>query len=312
MAAKGEANVEHVTVNEVGLRDGLQNQAVLISTEGKLDLIRALVAAGVENLEVTSFVSPKAVPQMADAADLYMLLPDKDKLQYSVLVPNVRGYERAIAVGAKSVALVLAASDTMNKRHINMSLQETIAVCCDVVRRARKDGIDSRCYISGVFLCPFEGPIPNARIIELAEVMFAADAGEVIIADPLGIANPARVQRLFCEMSMKFDLARISAHFHDTRALALANVWAALQVGVRKFDSSIGGLGGCPFAPGATGNLATEDLVLMLAQCGFDTGINVEGLCKAIEVAEGLVKRPLGGRAMLWLKTRTNMLPITY
>ncbi len=304
--------MERIAVNEVGLRDGLQNQSVFVNTEGKLALIQALIAAGVQHMEVTSFVSPKAVPQMADAAELYAQLPAKDSIHYSALVPNMRGYERALAAGAKAIALVLAASDSMNKRHIGMSLQETLNVCCEVVRHANKDGVLARCYISGVFLCPFEGPIPNACILEFTESLFAAGAEEVIIADPMGIANPARVQRLFCELLTKFGLTRISAHFHDTRALALANVWAALQVGVRKFDSSIGGLGGCPFAPGATGNLATEDLVLMLAQCGFETGIDVEPLCKAIEVAERLVNRPLGGRAMPWMKSRTNLLPITY
>ncbi len=304
--------MEQVKVNEVGLRDGLQNQPVQVDTEGKLSLVRSLIDAGVTRIEVTSFVSPKAVPQMADAVELFRRLPSKDVIDYSALVPNLKGYERAAEAGVKSVALVLAASDTMNRKNINMSLEQARAACCDVIRRAGSDSVASRSYISGVFLCPFEGPVPNSRIVELAADMFAAGASEVIIGDPLGLANPAKVQGLFEEMSRTFDLETISAHFHDTRALALANVWAALCVGVRKFDSSVGGLGGCPFAPGSSGNLATEDLVLMLAQCGFETGIDVEGLRKAIKVAEGLVERTLGGRTMPWLESRTQLLPITY
>lgn len=304
--------MEHVTVNEVGLRDGLQNQPVLVPTEGKLGLVRILIASGVKHIEATSFVSPKAVPQMADASDLYKALPGKDRIDYSALVPNLKGYERAVEAGARSVAFVLAASDTMNKKNINMSLQQTMAACCDVIRQAGKDGVRSRTYISGVFVCPFEGPIPDERLIEMAETMFGEGADEVIIADPLGLANPTRVLGLFSGISHKIGLGKMSAHFHDTRALALANVWAALQAGVRKFDSSIGGLGGCPFAPGASGNLATEDLVLMLSQCGYETGIDVEGLRKAIKFAEELVKRPLGGRMMPWMESRTELVPITY
>lgn len=304
--------MDHVTVNEVGLRDGLQNQPVMVTTEGKLALVQALITAGLKNIEVTSFVSPKAVPQMADAAELYNSLPAKDRIVYSALVPNLKGYERAVEVGVKSVAFVIAASDTMNRRNINMSLEQTKAACCEVIRQAGKDGVNSRTYLSGLFICPFEGPIPDERIIDSAEEMLQAGTNEVIIADPLGLANPTRVFQLFGGIARKVGLERISAHFHDTRAMALANVWASLHAGVRKFDSSIGGLGGCPFAPQASGNLATEDLVLMLSQCGHETGIDVDGLREAIAVAEGLVRRTLGGRAMSWLESRTELLPITY
>lgn len=302
--------MEQVTVNEVGLRDGLQNQPALVGTDGKLALVQALVAAGIRHIEATSFVSPKAVPQMADAADLYAKLPNKEEIEYSVLVPNLKGYARAAEAGARSVALVLAASDTMNRKNINMSLSETRSACAEVIRQAKKDGLTGRCYISGLFVCPFEGPIPNGRILEMAEEMFGAGADEVIVADPLGVANPARLSGLFGEVAAKIDVRKISAHFHDTRALAMANVWAALQAGVRKFDSSIGGLGGCPFAPGASGNLATEDLVVMLAQCGFETGIDLDGLRRAVKVAERLVGRSLGGRTMAWLESRTELVPI--
>lgn len=304
--------MDHVTVNEVGLRDGLQNQRVVASTENKLSLINALIAAGVRNFEVASFVSPKAVPQMADASALYNALPSKDVIHYSALVPNLKGYERAVEAGARSVAFVLAASDTMNRKNINMSLEQTVAACGDVIRRAVNDGINSRCYISGLFICPFEGTIPDERIVDLATNMFAIGVNEVIVSDPLGVANPARISRLFDLLSATLDIRDISAHYHDTRALGLANVWAALQSGVRKFDSSIGGLGGCPFAPQASGNLATEDLVLMLSQCGFETGIDVGKLREAVKVAEGIIGRSLGGRTMSWLESRSDLLPITF
>lgn len=304
--------MEPVTVNEVGLRDGLQNQPVLVSTEGKLELARALIAAGIAHIEATSFVSPKAVPQMADAAELFRALPDKDRIDYSVLVPNRKGYDRAVEAGVRSVAFVLAGSDTMNRKNINMSMEQTKEACREIIRQANRDGVTSRTYLSGQYLCPFEGPIPDERIVDLAEELLQAGGDEVIVADPLGLANPARVIGLFGGISRRVGLGRISAHFHDTRALALANVWASLQAGVRKFDSSIGGLGGCPFAPGASGNLATEDLVLMLAQCGFETGIDVDGLRRAVAVAGGLVKRTLGGRAMPWLESRTDLVPIAY
>ncbi|MBI5576347.1 MAG: hydroxymethylglutaryl-CoA lyase [Deltaproteobacteria bacterium] len=304
--------MDYVTINEVGLRDGLQNQPVIVTTEGKIALVRALIAAGVKHIEATSFVSPKAVPQMADAADLYKKLPENDGIAYSALVPNLKGYERAVEAGVKSVAFVIAASDTMNKKNINMSLEQTKSACRDVIRHAKKDGVISRTYISGMFICPFEGPIPDEHIVDLAEELLREGTDEVIIADPLGLANPTRVYHLFCAFFRKIDLGRISAHFHDTRAMALANVWAALQVGVRKFDSSIGGLGGCPFAPGASGNLATEDLVLMLSQCGYDTGIDVEKLRASIKVAEDLLGRSLGGRTMAWFDSRSSLLPISY
>jgi hydroxymethylglutaryl-CoA lyase len=228
------------------------------------------------------------------------------------LVPNLKGYERAVEAGARSVAFVLAASDTMNRKNINMSLEQTVAACGDVIRRAVNDGINSRCYISGLFICPFEGTIPDERIVDLATNMFSIGVNEVIVSYPLGVANPERIFRLFNLLSATLDLRNISAHYHDTRALGLANVWAALQSGVRKFDSSIGGLGGCPFAPQASGNLATEDLVLMLSQCGFETGIDVGKLREAVKVAEGMVGRSLGGRTMSWLESRSDLLPITF
>ena len=271
-------------------------------------MIQALVEAGVRNIEVTSFVSPKAVPQMADAAQVFAGLPAKEKMHYSVLVPNQKGYERAKSTGVNSVAVVLSATETMNQKNINMSLATSRSVCNTVIARAKEDGLESRGYISVAFACPFEGPVDSNIVVELAEEMFKSGADEVIIADTIGAANPAHASRVFQLLTDTFGSEmiknRFSAHFHDTRAMALTNVWAALQWGIRKFDSSIGGLGGCPFAPGASGNLATEDGVMMLHQCGYETGINVDGLKKAIKVSEGLVQRELGGRMMPWLRSQ--------
>lgn len=296
--------MECVTVNEVGPRDGLQNQPVLVDTEGKIRLIQALIDAGVRSIEATSFVSPNAVPQMADAAALVAALPAKDRVDYSVLVPNIKGYERARAAGATSVAVVLSASETMNEKNINMSLAQARSACREVMRNTAADGITGRAYIAVAFSCPYEGPTPAQDVLELAEEMFTAGATEVIIADTIGAANPTEVFRLFSDLRARYAMERLSAHFHDTRAMALANVWAALHAGVRKFDSSIGGLGGCPFAPGASGNLATEDLVLMLNQCGYDARIDVYALCAAVKVAEKIVNRPLGGRMMAWFEAQ--------
>ncbi|HYW92175.1 MAG TPA: hydroxymethylglutaryl-CoA lyase [Gammaproteobacteria bacterium] len=294
---------EFVSVNEVGLRDGLQNQSVQVPTDGKLRLAGALADAGIRSMEATSFVSPRAVPQMADAAELYPALPRPDEIEYSALIPNMKGYERAREVGVRSVAVVLSATDTMNRKNINMSLEQTRRVCAEVVGRARGDGIYSRAYVAVAFECPFEGTVSGDRIGALTEEMFAAGADEVIVADTIGAANPSDVFQRFSDLARRFGPSRLAAHFHDTRALALANAWAALHGGVRRFDSSIGGLGGCPFAPGAAGNVATEDLVLMLEMCGFRTGIDIAGLRQAVEIASELVGYQLGGRISPWLQS---------
>lgn len=293
-----------VTINDVGPRDGLQNQPVLVSAEDKLRLIKHLVAAGIKDIEVTAFVSPKAVPQMADAQEVFTQLPVDDAVNYSALIPNEKGYERAVASGARSVAVVLSATETMNQKNIRMSLQQTKDVCKSVIERAKSDGVESRAYIAVAFECPYEGQVDSDLIMRLSDEMFSSGVSEIIIADTIGAANPTQVFNMFEMLKQHFDLNNISAHFHDTRALALANVWAALQSGLRKFDASIGGLGGCPFAPGASGNVATEDLVLMLHQCGFQTGIDIDKLRLAISVAEELVERPLGGRMLPWLKSQ--------
>lgn len=293
--------MEKVVVNDVGPRDGLQNDPADVAPADRAALIRALVAAGVPAVEVASFVSPNAVPKMAGAAEVVAGL-DLDSADFSALIPNARGYELARAAGVRAVAVVLSATDTMNRRNINMDLDTTIAVCGEILEQARRDGVTGRAYVSVAVACPYEGRVPEARVVDLTARMFDRGAAEVIVADTIGAANPAEVKSLFTSLTSEFGAASLSAHFHDTRALALANAWQALECGIRKFDASIGGLGGCPFAPGAAGNLATEDLVSLLHQAGFESGIDLDALLDVVALVGRLVDHPVGGRALPWLE----------
>ena len=295
--------MEQVIVNDVAPRDGLQNDPVAVSPGERAELIKRLVAAGLPAVEVAAFVSPKAVPKMAGATEVAAAL-DLDRADFSALVPNRKGYEMARAAGMRSVALVLSATETMNRRNINMGLDQAAAVCRETLQQARGDGLKARAYIAVAFECPYEGTVPDAEVERLAGDMFAAGAEEIIVADTIGAGNPTRAKALFGRMAAAFGAERLAAHLHDTRALALANAWQALECGVRKFDASAGGLGGCPFAPGAAGNLATEDLVSMLHQAGFQTGIDLTALLDVVLGMESLLGRPVGGRSLPWLRRR--------
>ena len=295
--------MEQVIVNDVAPRDGLQNDPVAVSPDERAKLIKRLVAAGLPAVEVAAFVSPKAVPKMAGATEVAAAL-DLDRADFSALVPNRKGYEMARAAGMRSVALVLSATETMNRRNINMGLDQAAAVCRETLQQARTDGLKARAYVAVAFECPYEGTVPDTEVERLAGDMFAAGAEEVIVADTIGAGNPTRAKALFGRMAAAFGAERLAAHLHDTRALALANAWQALECGVRKFDASAGGLGGCPFAPGAAGNLATEDLVSMLHQAGFQTGIDLAALLDVVLGMESLLGRPVGGRSLPWLRRR--------
>lgn len=297
---------DFVTVNEVGPRDGLQSQGKILSIEERLLMINALLASGIRSIEVGSFVSPKAVPQMAGTGELFGQLPMTEVVAYSALVPNMRGYELALAAGAKSIAVVLSATETMNQRNINMSLEQSTAVCAELLQRAREDGIEGRAYVAVAFECPFEGLTP-ARVVEsLTLRMLEAGARKVIVADTIGAANPKSVRDVLGSLIGLDSASMLSCHFHDTRGMALANVLAALELGVREFDSSIGGLGGCPFSPGATGNLATEDLVLMLHSMGLRSGIEPLALVGTVQRIQALAGVPLGGHAFRWLQRQAS------
>lgn len=295
--------MDGIHITDVAPRDGLQNQAVAVSSEAKLELIRLLAAAGIGSVEVTSFVSPKAVPQMADAGTLLpRVLQALPQLRASALVPNLRGLERAHAAGAREIAVVLSATETMNRRNINMGLQQATQVCEQTLHEAQRLGLRTRAYVAVAFDCPFEGATALDAVRSASQRMLEAGAHEIVIADTIGSAAPAQVQQRFAALAQVAPIERLAAHFHDTRGMGLANAWAALQVGVRRFDASVGGIGGCPFAPGAAGNLATEDLVLMAQGSGLHTGVALGALLEAVDFAEHQLQRPLGGRCMAWLR----------
>ncbi|WP_152682847.1 hydroxymethylglutaryl-CoA lyase [Caenimonas sp. SL110] len=295
--------MESIVITDVSPRDGLQNQAIHLSTADKLEFVRLLARAGVTSVEATSFVSPKAVPQMADAADLLPLISQAlPQLRVSVLVPNLKGLERARAAGAKEIAVVLSATETMNQKNINMTLAQATAVSVETLQAARAAGLRTRAYLAVAFECPFEGKTPVEAVLRLAAVLHEARADELVIADTIGAAGPAQVRDLLRELVGVLPVDEVGAHFHDTRGMGVANAWAALEAGVRRFDASAGGIGGCPFAPGAAGNLATEDLALMAHQAGFATGVELTALLEAVQFAQDRLQRPLGGRSSTWLR----------
>lgn len=299
---------EFVRITEVGLRDGLQNQPHHASTTDKLELADALLAAGITQLETASFVHPKAVPQMADAAEVSAGLPRRDGLDYMALVPNLKGYERALASGYRHIAVVLATTDSFNLRNLKMTLAETEAVCREVIARAKSDGVAARAYISGAFSCPYDGKQPASVVHRLSESMIAAGASDIAISDTIGAGNPQQVKDILQPLVAVHGAGIFSLHLHDTRGTALANAWAGIECGVRHFDASIGGLGGCPFAPGATGNVATEDVVHLLHEAGFATGIDLDALYAAVSIAEAVTQQPQGGRYTLWRRSQERRL----
>lgn len=303
----GSAN--QVWITDVGPRDGLQSQKTLVPVQGKQDLIAALWAAGVPAVEATSFVSPKAVPQMADADTLLPAVEVPRGRRLSALVPNHRGLERAVQAGCREIAVVLAATETMNQRNIRMSLKAAIDTASETLRLAHEHGLATRAYIAVAFACPFEGPTPVDRVCELAERMGETGTGEVVIADTIGAAAPGDVRRVLAALLAGIPAAQLGLHLHDTRGMALANAWEGLQIGIRRFDASIAGLGGCPFAPGAAGNLATEDLALMCAQTGYATNIDLAALVRAVDLAQELVGYPVGGRSLRWIRQNLDHLP---
>jgi hydroxymethylglutaryl-CoA lyase len=296
--------VDRIEITEVAPRDGLQGHGAFIPTDRKLALIAALVAAGLRRIEATSFVSAKAVPQMADAAELIAGARRIEGAVLSALTPNVRGLERALQCQVDEVAVVLSATETMNRKNIGMSLEQAAQVSEQVLREARPAGVRTRAYVSVAFECPYEGPVAPAVVQQLAQRMLHAGAHEIVVADTIGAAAPGQVTRL-CELLLT-DMAagQLALHLHDTRGLGATNAWAGIQAGVRRFDASAGGLGGCPFAPGAAGNLATEDLVLLCEGSGIETGVDAAALQEAVSVAGELVGRPIGGRSAAWARTR--------
>lgn len=274
-----------VTVVEVGPRDGLQNERVNLPTADKVRFVDLLSASGLPVIEVTSFVSPRAVPNLADAADVYASVVKRPGVRYPVLVPNVRGLERARAAGVREIAVFTAASETFNRHNINASIAESLDQIAAVVALARPEGIRVRGYVSTCFGCPYEGRVPPAKVWEVSERLLALGCDELSLGDTIGVATPNQVEDVVGPLLERVPVEQLALHFHDTRGTALANVLAALQLGVATFDSSAGGLGGCPYAPGAAGNLATEDLLYLLHGLGVATGVDLD----AVRVASAFV-----------------------
>jgi hydroxymethylglutaryl-CoA lyase len=285
-----------VTIIDVGLRDGLQNEAAAVDTAGKLRLARALIDAGIREMEVTSFVRPDLVPRMADAEAVVAGLPQRDDVRYVALVGNEQGYARAAAAGVRNVIFVLAATDVFNERNVRRPVARSIEDLAAICRRGAADGVAVRAAIAVAFGCPFSGPVATAAVVDVATRCVAAGTSAVEIADTIGIANPRQVADRFAALRDALPAAELAAHFHDTRGMGLANVWAAVNVGIDRFDASIAGLGGCPFAPGATGNIATEDTVHLLEEAGVATGIDRAAIFAAADIAEELVGHPSAGR----------------
>jgi hydroxymethylglutaryl-CoA lyase len=285
-----------VTVVEVGPRDGLQNEAAAIATVDKITFVNLLSSAGLPVIEAGAFVSPKWVPQMADAAEVFAGIERRSGRRYTALVPNLAGLERAHRAQLSEVAVFAAASESFSQKNINQSIAASLEIYRAVCTRAAELGVRVRGYVSTAFGCPFEGAVAPARVASVAAALVGMGAFEVAISDTIGIAHPGQVRPVVEAVAARIPLTQIALHFHDTRGTALANVLTALQIGVATFDASCGGLGGCPYAPGATGNLATEDLIYMLDGLGIETGGDLEALIEASRFIEPRVGHPLPSR----------------
>jgi len=269
---------QRVRIVEVGARDGLQNEKAILPAATKIELIDRLSDTGLDTIEATSFVSPKWVPQLADAADVYTAIRRKPGVRYPVLVPNLQGYERAHAVGVTDIAVFTAASEAFNRKNINASIDESIERFMPVMERARADGVSVRGYVSTVLGCPYQGDVPVADVVRVARRLHELGCYEVSLGDTIGIGTPAKARAMLAAVAAEVPMAALAVHFHDTRGQALANVLACLELGVAVVDSSVSGAGGCPYARGATGNVASEDVVYMLHGMGIATGIDLDKL----------------------------------
>jgi hydroxymethylglutaryl-CoA lyase len=297
---------DRVQIVEVGPRDGLQNEAARILTPNKIGFVDRLSDAGHTRIEVSAFVSPKWVPQMADAEDVFAGITRRPGVRYSALVPNLAGLERARRANVDEIAIFAAASETFSRRNINQTIDESLATYKMTCDAARAHGLRVRGYLSTSFGCPFEGEVPPARVAEVAARLLDLDVYEVAISDTIGIAHPGQVPEVIGEVTRRVPIAQVALHFHDTRGTALVNVLAGLHEGVTTFDASAGGLGGCPYAPGAAGNLATEDLLYMLDGLMIETGVRLEGVMEASRGIEPMLGHPLPSRVVQAATARSS------
>jgi len=295
---------DRVRIIEVGPRDGLQNEPAAIPTARKVELIHRLMDAGVTWIEATSFVSPRAIPQLADSHEVMASITQRSGMHYPVLVPNERGYHDAVAAGAQHVSVFTAASESFTQANINATIDASLERFAPILRAADADGVTVRGYVSTAWGCPFEGRVAPASVREVCARLFDLGVSEVSLGDTIGVAVPSEIADVVVPvLEIAADPSRVALHLHDTRGTALANAWEGLQLGITTFDASVSGLGGCPYAPGATGNIATEDLVWMLHRAGIATGIDLDALIDVSQwIASEMNRAPAGhvARARIW------------
>lgn len=285
-----------VRIVEVGPRDGLQNEKTQIATADKIALIDRLSATGLRSIEATSFVSPKWVPQLADAAEVFAGIARRPGVHYPVLVPNEQGYERARAVGVEEIAVFTAASEAFNRKNINASIDESLARFAPVMARAKADGVAVRGYVSTVLGCPYQGAVPVADVVRVARALFDMGCYEISLGDTIGVGTPGKARAMFKAVAAEVPLAALAVHFHDTYGQALANILACLEEGVAVVDSAVSGTGGCPYAKGASGNVASEDVVYMLHGLGVSTGVDMDALADTGRWLAALLGRETGSK----------------
>ncbi len=286
-----------VRIVEVGARDGLQNEKTFVSTADKIALIERLADCGLKSIEATAFVSPKWVPQMADAVEVYSGLHRKSGVRYPVLVPNLQGYERARQVGVEEIAVFTAASEAFNRKNINAGIDESIERFRPVMDAAKADGVAVRGYVSTVLGCPFQGEVPLSDVVRVAKALHALGCYEVSLGDTIGVGTPAKARAMVQAVAREVPVAALAVHFHDTWGQALANILACLEEGIAVVDSSVAGTGGCPYAPGATGNVASEDVVYMLQGLGIETGVDLTKLAETGRWLAGILGHDNNSRA---------------
>jgi len=289
---------EFVQIKEVGPRDGLQNEMNIAPTEQKIEWIDLLSETGLSYIEITSFVAPKWIPQLADALEVSRKIKRKDTVTYAALVPNRKGLENALLANIDEVSIFMSASEAHNQKNINKSIADTFPILQEVAEDASKEGKTTRAYVSTVFGCPYEGEVQIDAVLHICDKLFAMGVDEISLGDTIGIAHPKQVDFVLDEVTKRFNKDRIALHFHDTRGMALANILVALKKGYTIFDSSLGGLGGCPDAPGASGNVATDDLVYMLERMGIRTGIDGRLLAEAADYIQKQMGIPLSSKQM--------------
>jgi hydroxymethylglutaryl-CoA lyase len=276
---------KQIRIVEVGARDGLQNEKAIVPTAAKVELIDRLSATGLQTIEATSFVSPKWIPQLADATDVYTAIHKAPGVRYPVLVPNMQGYERARAVGVEEIAVFGAASEAFSRKNINASIAESLVRFAPVIERAKADQVAVRGYVSTVLGCPYQGEVPVADVVRVAKSLHAMGCYEISLGDTIGIGTPAKARAMLAAAASEVPMSALAIHFHDTRGQALANILACLELGVGVIDSAVSGVGGCPYARGASGNVASEDVIYMLHGMGIATGVDLD---KLIETGQWL------------------------